>query len=251
MSKTICATVQQELDELTLSEDCGVAAAKHLAECANCRDFQTKQTKLRQIVGSLGTVSAPADFEYRLRSRLARDNGASPSHFANLWSSSQRSAAVATAVVLLIGGAILFGQLMKRNTTPAVVRTVQPTNTAPAPVVMPVQSDVAKNQEPTLSNDGVPARQNIGIKRIVSGPSRTKRNVAAVDLSGSAAPVIRDSQSVSTSESVFPIDAAQQSLKVSLLDGQGNRRTISVPTVTFGSQRVVPTTTSFVPKGVW
>jgi len=52
-------------------------------------------------------------------------------------------------------------------------------------------------------------------------------------------------------DTVIPVDASQQSLRVSLFDGRGNPRTISVPTVTFGSQRVVPQATSFAPKGVW
>ena len=52
---------------------CSTAATEHLRECAACREFHEQQTKLRQIVGSLGTVDAPADFDFRLRARLAAD----------------------------------------------------------------------------------------------------------------------------------------------------------------------------------
>jgi hypothetical protein len=49
---------------------------------------------------------------------------------------------------------------------------------------------------------------------------------------------------------VFQIDASLQSVTVSLDDGRGNERTISFPTVTFGSQRVLANGNQFAPKGV-
>src|SRR5688572_32199860 len=65
-----CELVRRELEELKLNEEFSAAAAEHLQTCSDCRDFQRQQTKLRQIVGSLGTVNAPADFDFRLRARL-------------------------------------------------------------------------------------------------------------------------------------------------------------------------------------
>ena len=62
MRKNTCELVRRELDELMLDETCSTAVLGHLRECGACREFHEKQTKLRQIVGSLGTVSAPADF---------------------------------------------------------------------------------------------------------------------------------------------------------------------------------------------
>ena len=85
-------------------------------------------------------------------------------------------------------------------------------------------------------------------RRNMSTAVRTIRTLDSEDQAVSRATVIRAPQ---TSDQVFPVDASQQSLKVSLFDGRGNPRTISLPTVTFGSQRVVPTATSFAPKGVW
>ncbi len=55
----------------------------------------------------------------------------------------------------------------------------------------------------------------------------------------------------SDAHAVFPIDASLQSFRVSLDDGQGNARTISVPTIRFGSQRMLPKGNQFAPKGVW
>ena len=74
------------------------------------------------------------------------------------------------------------------------------------------------------------------------------RSLVAVDSSSERAIVLSNSQPYSM---IFPIDASLQSFKVSLDDGRGNARTISVPTLTFGSQRLVPVATQFPPKNVW
>jgi len=251
MSKSICTTIQRELDEMALNEDCSVVSLEHLTQCDACRDYYQKQTKLREMVGSLGTVSAPPDFEIRLRSRLARDN-ASRAPFINLWSLRQQNAVVATVLVLLIGGAILVTQLIKRNSEPPrVAESAQATT--PASVAVPKESpiQVAVREEHNASNvEATPAGTLINKRTFASTP-RNKRNTVAADFSSLQAPVIQGSPTVTSSDPVFPVDASQQSLKVSLLDGRGNRKTISVPTVTFGSQRVVPAPTSFAPKGVW
>jgi hypothetical protein len=80
--------------------------------------------------------------------------------------------------------------------------------------------------------------------------SRNKRSIVAVDFSSERANVINGSQPVSMS-AAFPIDASSQSFRVSLDDGRGNARTISVPTISFGSQRMLQTGNQFAPKGVW
>src|SRR6185436_20617203 len=98
MKRSNCTNIQTELDEMLLGENCSAEVSQHLDDCNECRNFNEKQMKLRQIVGSLGTVSAPADFDFRLRSRLARENGHASSYFSfGMWSVGQKSAAVGFA----------------------------------------------------------------------------------------------------------------------------------------------------------
>jgi hypothetical protein len=169
-----------------------------------------------------------------------------------LWSLSQQSAALATVLLLLIGGAILVSQRIKRNTEPP---RVAETNQAPTPAFVAVPKEnptqVAVREEHNVSNVEPTPTGTVVNRRTLAGTHRNKRNTVAADFSSLQAPVIQGSQTVTSSDPGFPVDASQQSLKVSLLDGRGNRKMISVPTVTFGSQRVVPTSTSFAPKGVW
>ena len=249
MNKSICTTIRQDLDELTLGEDCSVNARQHLTQCDECRDFHQKQTKLRHIVGSLGTVSAPADFEFRLRSRLARDNAGSRSQFINFASLGQRSAAVAAVLILVIGGVLFVRQRMNRVSE---IKSVAERPTSQKdPLVSSPSVDLKASTMPSDKNPrGTEVVANNESHRTQPPMPRNKRNTVALDSASVQAPVFR-SQRIGTTEPVFPVDASQQSLKVELLDGRGNQRTISVPTVTFGSQRVVPTATAYAPKGVW
>jgi len=62
--------------------------------------------------------------------------------------------------------------------------------------------------------------------------------------------VINGAEPVSVS-AAFPIDASLQSFKVSMDDGRGNAKTISVPTISFGSERIVQRGNQFVSKRDW
>ena len=237
MKDTRCEPVRRELEELTLNETFGGATAGHLRDCAECREFQRQQMKLRQIVGSLGTVNAPADFDFRLRARLAADSQRS----------SFRSFAVkglATAAVLVVFGvgvAVVWQRNAPQGPVAEAPRTTQTKPdeqigiTKPAPEVTPT---VAVNHEPKPKVE----------RSFVVKPKRT---LTALDFSSERANVITNARPVLNNEAVFPIDASLQSLKVSLDDGRGNARTISFPTVSFGSQRVLTTANQFAPKGVW
>ena len=252
MSKTICSTIRRQLDELTLSEPQSESISEHLSECSACRDFHEKQTKLREIVGSLGTVSAPPDFDFRLRSKLA--SGKSNGNYqltSSFWLFGRRTAAVAAAVVMVVGASLLVRELQNRNTAIQTAQdNKQPSKTVPAVVDSGTsgndQNSGGLRETARVTNDKQKERLP---RRNVSTPLHNIRALDSEAQASSRAPLIRLPQQ--TSDQVFPIDASQQSLRVSLFDARGNPRTISLPTVTFGSQRVVPTATSFAPKGVW
>ena len=98
----------------------------------------------------------------------------------------------------------------------------------------------------------VSAQKNTTPRRVVPA-AVAKRQSVAVDLSSKPAPVIRG-EAIATMPT-FPLDVSQQSFKVSLDDGSGGSRTISVPTVSFGSRRVLMggsvSANQFAPKGDW
>jgi hypothetical protein len=83
--------------------------------------------------------------------------------------------------------------------------------------------------------------------------SRKHPSVASRDLALDSAPVFISGQSEAAGPIVrIPID--DEALRISIDDGQGKPRMVSLPTVSFGSQRLT-SSNSFVPvstqKGIW
>jgi hypothetical protein len=242
MRKNNCEVIRRELDELMLEQTCSPAAVEHLRECAACREFHQKQTKLRQIVGGLGTVAAPPDFDFRLRARLANEASSATFH---LKSFAQRSLAVAAVLIVVATGIVLVRNIMNRPDQIAVEQQPQAQPPAPKPVESP---KTGVNPQEFSAAVTANSPQRIRKERAVQASPKVRRPAVAIDFSSERADVINGSMAASTA---FPIDASLQSLKLSLDDGRGNARTISLPTITFGSQRVLQGGNQFAPKGVW
>ena len=79
-----CKTCRDEIEELEGAEPLSPSASAHLDSCPNCLAFRKERLALRQMIGSLEVVDAPADFDFRLRARLATLKGREPGPIA--WS---------------------------------------------------------------------------------------------------------------------------------------------------------------------
>lgn len=254
MDHTICNQVRFEIDEKDLGTPLSASSIDHLRRCADCQEFQNKETKLRQIVGSLETVNAPADFDFRLRARLANDASLNTFHLASpLRLLRLRSVAVAAIVVIFAGVAFVLWQSNQTQTSnentvskdvPKSVDQPQPgsAGSAPAPITAAIKTP------PVVSEHGdkqPPLR--------ISTRGSNKRGTSTLEFSNTAAPVIRGEQSIATMRT-FPLDVSPQTYKVLLDDDRGSSRTISVPTVSFGSRRVFTSgslTNQYAPKSDW
>ena len=243
MKETKCEAVRRELEELMLGDECSNGATQHLRGCGECRQFQQQQTKLRQIVGSLGTVEAPPDFDFRLRARLANESSSAGFHLRSLqWSFASKGLATAAMVLLFIGGVVYVRTLVNQPAQNEVAVQPQQAPVQPAPKPVEEKRD-GFDQAPVVASDG-PRRP----KSERRATSKARPTLVATDFASERAPVISN---LPRQSPIFPIDASLDALKVSLDDGEGNARTISVPTITFGSQRVLPKETKFTQKGVW
>jgi hypothetical protein len=244
MRKNNCEMIRRELDELMLGDTGSAAVVEHLQECAACREFNEKQTRLRQIVGGLGTVSAPADFDFRLRARLANDVGNGAFHF---WPLARRGLAFAVVLLLFVMGAFLVRNVFNRPAENKQVAGTEQNNTTPAPQPVPtVEQRELPAPEIVASS---PERRSQPIRN--ERPLRIKRPLVSEDFSSQRAEVIKGREPAGEFE-VLPLDSSSsQSFKVSLDDGRGNARIISVPTISFGSQRMLQTGNQYVSKRDW
>jgi len=244
-----CEPVRRELEELMLSEDFSAATGAHLRTCTDCREFQRQQTKLRQIVGGLGTVNAPPDFDFRLRARLVADAEAPSFRF---WTFTVKGLATAAVLVVFGVGAIVVWQRGHEPQSPAVAVTPPPQVEQPVLREEPNRTASTDAHEhfvtSVIADNATPSRRKPERQRVASTPKRT---VSSVDFSSERATVISNTRPAVNNATVIPIEASLQSVKVSLDDGRGNERTISFPTVSFGSQRVLTSANQFAPKGAW
>src|SRR5262245_49675921 len=176
MRKNNCEVVRRELDELLLEESWSSGATEHLRTCASCREFHEKQTKLRQIVGSLGTVEAPADFDFRLRARLANESSSAGFHLRSLqWSFANKGFAVAAMMLLFVGGVVYVRTIIDKPVpTNVAVQRIEPVQPAPKPDEPKV---VVHEPAPVLASDNGPSR----VKRDRRVSQRTKSPLAALD----------------------------------------------------------------------
>ena len=249
MRKNNCEEIRRELDELLLDERCSAAADEHLKDCSACREFYETRTKLRQIVGSLGTVAAPPDFDFRLRARLADGSSSAGVHY---WALARKGLAFAAVLVVFLTGIIVVRNIVKQQTTHEVAET-KPIIPQPSPkLVAPVAPETASTSSPLTAEvqESTPVR-NKTERLVLTGP-RTKKHLATIDSAGLGARVISGTEAVgSGATAVIPIDASLPSMKFSLDDGNGNARTISVPAIRFGSQRMLPNGNQFAQKGIW
>ena len=218
-----CRLARLQIDELELGQQPSERANAHLSLCAACREFRAERTELRQLVGSLEPVVAPADFEMRLRARIAREKATSEPLFARLI---RTPALAAAALFVVVGGALVW--VAQRDIQPsAPVATVQQ---------LPAKTS-ASNATPSVANDTTETNtpSDEVAKNVSSVPvhkNRVGSRGRVQDYSVLPAAQIRQSDQAY-------VNAPSKPVVFALEDERGTKRKISLPPVSFGSQSLV------------
>jgi hypothetical protein len=263
-----CRNIRREIEEAGQNDPLGSSVDRHLKACSSCERFYGEQLKLRQIVSTLGTVAAPNDFEFRLRARLASEKTSvrKPFSIGNL-SFGVRSTAFA-ALLLMGSGLLALG--LRSDTDNALVANGPSTLTVNSnspqagdaassaaagevnhqarPVAIAGNEPDAMNPKPVTDGQRRFNRTGARATQVASAGNRTR------EMASTPAKVIRPDELVAAGHSVFPIDASPQALKVSLDNGRGSSKTVSLPGVSFGSQRVLTQNSSPLlasSRGAW
>jgi hypothetical protein len=256
MRRIDCENIRREVEAAAPSDLLSSTANEHLKTCKECGTFRDEEWKLRKLVASLGTVNAPGDFEFRLRARLAGEKrGPSQSFSIGRFSFGFRSAAFAT-VLLMVGAVLLFIGLrtpsdnsqVARETTPASIgaeaQNLRNSGAKNAGTDLPVGPQANQPVDARLSlNDSSGqhrSRSRLGLRSWELASARDAERLRTRDLASTPATVFRSTNpGAEPLSNAFPIGASYQSLKVSLDDGRGSSRTISLPSISFGSQRAL------------
>ena len=238
-----CRATRREIEQSELHQRLSDPALRHIGSCPACREFHGERTRLRELVGSLEPVAAPGDFDARLRARIAAEQGRGPrAAFLNRFVVSTPAIAVAALIVMLAGSIVWFAQHKRDQgasiaggTPGRIDQTVGPneksagTANATTPPV-----DGATNPPPTL----VTQTSKRNTSRETSARSAGPRGpfVQTTDFNATGAESIRQGEQRAGEVS---LSAPVRPLVVSLEDDRGAKRRISLPPVSFGSQRLV------------
>jgi hypothetical protein len=238
-----CRSVRREIEEAGPGDLLSPSVAEHMRNCPECLRFSEEDVKLREIVSSLGVVEAPVDFEFRLRARLAGQKRGVANHFSlGSFAVGFRGAAFAS-LLLLFASALLLVSLKSQRETSISASDETPATTKPAADQQPDQPSVALAPN-TMDSQATPVQKSSGERKpaVIASAGNTGR-LKTRDMGSAPARVLRPSD-LTARASDFPIEARSQGLKVSLDDGRGSSRTISLPAVSFGSERAVSQNTS-------
>ncbi len=241
MNRKDCRSARQEIDESELGQRLGDQARSHIIACPSCRGFQAERTSLRELVGSLEPVSAPGDFELRLRARMAGERQSRPRwpSFFRLVTSTPGIAVVAL-VVMLAMSLVWYAQRNGIQTAPMAAAPIKAAPDASH------QDQVAVNKQIEPAKSAAPAKPNEtvqGSQPDRSGDSVREKNnklaqseIKATDYGVSPAEIVRPGQQRSAEVS---LSAPLNPMVVSMQDDHGATRRISLPPVSFGAQRLV------------
>lgn len=239
MNKT-CRDTRREVDESDQHQALSDSALEHIQTCAACQTFRKERTSMRDLVGSLDPVTAPADFEFRLRARLATQRQLRRQGFFSGFGFTV-PATIAAAVLVILVGSIYWMNQTTPTQNPTVAKSAEPSRpegkAATAVKTETETSPVAVAMTPNVST----------LNRKPSGSSASKTRIRSSDFNELTAQSIRGSDAAGAVSLAAPV----KPLVVSMEDDRGATRTISLPPVSFGSQRLVD---NRIPQGgsrVW
>lgn len=243
-----CQTCRAEIEELEAGALLSERAGAHVRVCPECWAFHDERQALRRLVGSLGPVGAPPDFDFRLRARLAaaRAGESQRAPWLSLLSSVP-AIGLAAAFALLVAGFVIYKQMRPgQSTNQMVVRQTEKADPAedsnrPGEVTPAATPETAGQENSPVIVNNNPPRVTVknSPRRVVSQQSVAKvqpqivSNDSAVRAAQETAP---EGGQPSGAVVELPVRSASQPVRVSLDERGGARRTVTLEPVVFGSQ---------------
>ena len=245
MNANDCRTVRREIDASELGQRLSQSLEMHVSACAGCAQFRDERAQLRELVGSLKPVGAPADFDLRLRARIARDKDARAQQpFIFRFAMTTPAIAVAALIVLSVASIVWLNQ--KNQTPRPEIASGKPNNDKPATATTSPTNPSDAGSQP---------------KEVVAGGSQPETQKRQGPWKGNAAKPLPTSGNLPSEVSEFNMKAAQsirqtrdragevsfaapsKPMVVSVQDANGTTHKILLPPISFGSQRLDNRTT--------
>jgi hypothetical protein len=238
MNRQDCRAMRREIDQSELGRRLSEQAERHLAVCPACAEFRAERSSLRELVGNLEPVTAPADFDVRLRARIARENDARPRQpFIFRFVMSTPGIAVAALAVMLVGSIVWFSQ-RPRTENGSNSAASSGKETAKTPITPPVapnndRADAIRPAVATVVPTDNSKRSNASRQYSARVPDFAAAQTS--DFNSSQAQSIRLAEDRAGEVS---LTAPVNPMVVSMQDDHGGTRRILLPPISFGSQRM-------------
>jgi hypothetical protein len=268
-----CQACRIEIEEAEGDEALSARARAHAETCLSCRTFRIERQSLRRLVGSLETVAAPPDFDFRLRARLGAAGQEDRRRLA-AWpgfAPGTSAIALAASLALVIGAAIIFKQINfnRPETTGSTEATAtthadgtEPGRVAstPPPIMLansPTEETAAHHKDTAQSNLTAAARRrasvdvvrerklNIERKATASVPDDNDPGISSIDFGGlNPSPQVYPTgiynPAVDPSPSIIvPLRALARPAKFLFDEGRAASPVFSLRNVTFGSEKLI------------
>jgi hypothetical protein len=277
-----CQSCRIEIEELEIAESLSKAASAHLNTCSACGAFYHERLSLRRLVGSLEPVTAPSDFEFRLRARIAASESGGNHRFSfRSFISSAPAISLAASFALLIAAFVVYNHFKPgstvNNQTNEIVRQ-EPTQRTEAPSSHAPSGNIASQATANVSKpDADNSRSPVILSTVSSNP---RQRVAVVgknavrrqpkQLEAGSQQIVSSDEAVRPAPRITPQDSspftarsgplvelpvrsASQAMRVFVGDKSGGKRSVTLMPVIFGSQDITEGSSSRVQtsQGIW
>jgi hypothetical protein len=277
-----CQSCRIEIEERETSESLSQAASAHLNACPSCGAFYHERLSLRRLVGSLEPVTAPSDFEFRLRARIAVSESAGNHRFSfRSFIASAPAISLAASFALLITAFVVYNHFKSgpavNNQSNEIVRqesTQKPeassVNASSESVASTSMDNVSTpDQKDSRSSATLPAasdntRPHVAVvsrnvvrrqpKQLDAGSQQIESRDEAVRSAPRITPQDSSPFMAKSGPLVeFPVRSSSQAMRVFVGGKSGGKRSVTFEPVIFGSQDLTGRDSSRVQtsQGIW
>ena len=180
-----CQSIREAIDTATRRSGYNETVTTHLVGCADCNRHAKEMHSLLALLGAQPRVEAPADFDFRLRARIARAQSepkTAAGWFEKVWAGSFSLGQAATAMAAIVV-AVMVSTFYFTNTNEIgnAGETIATNVVTPAPeqsttiASVPAKSNVAPAVKPASSRAGVASYRP---KSMASQPASLETAVA-------------------------------------------------------------------------
>ena len=231
-----CKVYRRELEEAADGGHVGSDARAHINACRACGEELRGRQSLRALVGGLGTVEAPADFEFRLRARMAaaKAEGDGGRFRGARWFYGFAPVAIAACFVL-VSSTLYFRQSARPQKGDAPAAAAAKEQNLPTVPAFEVKEVARASQTEAAS----PVVQK-PLRRVNVRATRAREVASIGERRADAGPRTLD-RSVTGALVLHPISvkASAEPLQLILRDERGAERVVPMRSVSFGSQDVL------------